>query len=156
MDSIGIHLSDGIKWSPSMSIGITRSEVVKLNSDNELTFCPLLNSQISSFKKYSIEIKLSFSSDFMVPLITKYTQTSPFYYLWMWESQEIRHANFVALARLKESGESIQLIFVPSPTTENDNIRIHNWRVSCYCLTWPVLYLCGHNPQVTLFSIVSK
>ena len=41
MDSIDIHSSDGIQWSPSMSIGITRSVVVNLNSDNELTFCPL-------------------------------------------------------------------------------------------------------------------
>ena len=42
MESIDIHSSDGIQWSPSMSIGITRSVVVNLNSDNELTFCPLL------------------------------------------------------------------------------------------------------------------
>ena len=42
MDSIDIHSSDGIQWSPSMSIGITRSVVVNLNSDNELTFRPLL------------------------------------------------------------------------------------------------------------------
>ena len=31
--------------------------------------------QILSCKKYSIGIKLSFSCDFIVPLITKYTQT---------------------------------------------------------------------------------
>ena len=41
MDSIDIHSSDGIQWGPSMSIGTTRSVVVNLNSDNELTFCPL-------------------------------------------------------------------------------------------------------------------
>ena len=33
---------------------------------------------------------------------------------------------FVALPRLKESEECIYLIFVPLPTTKNDNIRIHN------------------------------
>ena len=74
MDSIDIHSSDGIKWSPSMSIGITRSVVLNLNSDNELTFCPLLmlslsptelgkillNSQILSCKKNSIKIKCPF------------------------------------------------------------------------------------------------
>ena len=74
MDSIDIHSSDGIQWSPSMSIGITRSVVVNLNSDNELTFCPLLmlslspaelgkillNSQILSCKKNSIKIKCPF------------------------------------------------------------------------------------------------
>ena len=74
MDSIDIHSSDGIKWSPSMSIGITRSVVVNLNSDNELTFCPLLifslsptelgkillNSQMLSCEKNSIEIKCPF------------------------------------------------------------------------------------------------
>ena len=42
MDSIDIHSSDGIQWSPSMSIGITRCVMVNLNSDNELTFRPLL------------------------------------------------------------------------------------------------------------------
>ena len=47
MDSIDIHSSDGIQWSPSMSIGITRSVVVNLNSDNELTFCPLLMLSLS-------------------------------------------------------------------------------------------------------------
>ena len=86
MLSDGLHRYPFVGWNQMESIHvyrITRSVVVKLNSDNELTFCPLLNSQISSFKKYSIEIKLSFSSDFMVPLITKYTQTSPFYYLWI-------------------------------------------------------------------------
>ena len=76
-----------------MSIGITRSVVVNLNSDNELTFCPLLiislaltglgellrNSQLSSSKKHAIGIKLSFSCDFIVPLIAKYTQTKPFF-----------------------------------------------------------------------------
>ena len=74
MDSIDIHSSDGIQWSPSMSIGITRSVVVNLNSDNELTFCPLLifslsptelgkillNSQILSCKKNSMEFKFPF------------------------------------------------------------------------------------------------
>ena len=69
MDSIDIHSSDGIQWSPSMSIGITRSVVVNLNSDNELTFRPLLifslsptelgkillNSQILSCKKNLME-----------------------------------------------------------------------------------------------------
>ena len=89
MDSIDIHSSDGIQWSPFMSIGITRSVVVNLNSDNELTFCPLLifslsptelgklllNSQILSCKKNSI----GYSSDFIVPLITKFTQTWPFF-----------------------------------------------------------------------------
>ena len=74
MDSIDIHSSDGIQWSPSMSIGITRSVVVNLNSDNELTFCPLLmlslsptelgkillNSQILSCKKNSMEYKCPF------------------------------------------------------------------------------------------------
>ena len=85
MDSIDIHSSDGIQWSPSMSIGITRSVVVNLNSDNELTFRPLLifslsptelgkillNWQILSCKKNSI----GYSSDFIVPL----TQTWPFF-----------------------------------------------------------------------------
>ena len=55
MDSIDIHSSDGIKWSPSMSIGITRSVVVNLNSDNELTFRPLLMyfpSLLRSSEKY--------------------------------------------------------------------------------------------------------
>ena len=33
---------------------------------------------------------------------------------------------FVVLARSKESGKSIHLIFVPSPTTKNANICIHN------------------------------
>ena len=89
MDSIDIHSSDGIQWSPSMSIGITRSVVVNLNSDNELTFRPLLifslsptelgkillNWQILSCKKNSI----GYSSDFIVPLITKFTQTWPFF-----------------------------------------------------------------------------
>ena len=74
MDSIDIHSSDGIQWSPSMSIGITRSVVVNLNSDNELTFRPLLtfslsptelgkillNSQILSCKKNSMEFKCPF------------------------------------------------------------------------------------------------
>ena len=74
MDSIDIHSSDGIQWSPSMSIGITRSVVVNLNSDKELTFCPLLmlslspaelgkillNSQILSCKKNSMEFKCPF------------------------------------------------------------------------------------------------
>ena len=74
MDSIDIHSSDGIQWSPSMSIGITRSVVINLNSDNELTSRPLLtfslyptelgkillNSQILSCKKNSIEIKCPF------------------------------------------------------------------------------------------------
>ena len=55
MDSIDIHSSDGIQWSPSMSIGITRSVVVNLNSDNELTFRPLLiyfPSLLRSSEKY--------------------------------------------------------------------------------------------------------
>ena len=55
MDSIDIHSSDGIQWSPSMSIGITRSVVVNLNSDNELTFRPLLMyfpSLLRSSEKY--------------------------------------------------------------------------------------------------------
>ena len=74
MDSIDIHSSDGIQWSPSMSIEKTRSVVVNLNSDNELTFRPLLifslsptelgkillNSQILSCKKNSVEFKCPF------------------------------------------------------------------------------------------------
>ena len=74
MDSIDIHSSDGIQWSPSMSIGITRSVVINLNSDNELTSRPLLtfslyptelgkillNSQILSCKKNSIKINCPF------------------------------------------------------------------------------------------------
>ena len=74
MDSIDIHSSDGIQWSPSMSIGITRSVVINLNSDNELTSRPLLtfslyptelgkillNSQILSCKKNSMEFKCPF------------------------------------------------------------------------------------------------
>ena len=55
MDSIDIQSSDGIKWSPSMSIEKTRSVVVNLNSDNELTFCPLLMyfpSSLRSSEKY--------------------------------------------------------------------------------------------------------
>ena len=67
---------------------------------------------------------MSFSSDFIVPLISEFTQTWPFFTCG--ESQEIRYANFVALARSEESGKSIHLIFVPSPTTKNANIRIHN------------------------------
>ena len=34
MDSIDSHSSDGIRWGPSMSIGITRSVVVNLNSES--------------------------------------------------------------------------------------------------------------------------
>ena len=74
MDSIDIHSSDGIQWGPSMSIGITRSVVINLNSVNKLTFCPLpifslsptelgkilLNSEMLSCEKNSIEIKCPF------------------------------------------------------------------------------------------------
>ena len=169
MDSIDIYSSDGIQWSPSMSIGITRSVVVNLNSDNELTFCPLFLffSPLQSSEKFYSTGKYYRARKIQLilnVLFERFYSTSDnkvhtnlaLFYLWIWGSQEIRYANFLALARSEESGEGIHLIFVPSPTTENDNIRIHNWRVSCYCLTWPVLYLCGHNPQVTLFSIVSK
>ena len=141
MDSIDIHSSDGIKWSPSMSIGITRSVVVNLNSDNELTFRPLLMyfpSPLRSSEKYystrkyyrarKIHSKFLFERFYSTSNIRVHTNLALFY-LWIWESQEIRYANFVALARSKESGESTHLIFVPSPTKKNANIRIHNWTI---------------------------
>ena len=139
MDSIDIHSSDGIQWSPSMSIGITRSVVVNLNSDNELTFCPLFlffSPLQSSEKFYStgkyyrarkIQLILNVLFERFYSTSNNKVHTNlALFYLWIWESQEIRYANFVALARSEESGKSIHLIFVPSPTTKNANIRIHN------------------------------
>ena len=143
MDSIDIHSSDGIQWSPSMSIGITRSVVVNLNSDNELTFRPLLMyflSLLRSSEKYystrkyyrarKIQLKLNVLFERFYSTFNNKAHTNlALFYLWIWGSQEIRYANFVALARSEESGKSIHLIFVPSPTTKNANIRIHNWTV---------------------------
>ena len=139
MDSIDIHSSDGIQWGPSMSIGITRSAVVNLNSDNELTFCPLLIFSLSpaelgkyySTRKYyrarKIQLKLNVLFERFYSTSNNKAHTNlALFYLWIRESQEIRYANFVALARSKESGEGIHLIFVPLPTTKNDNICIHN------------------------------
>ena len=140
MDSIDIHSSDGIQWSPSMSIGITRSVVVNLNSDNELTFRPLLIFSPTELGKYystrkyyrarKIQLKLNVLFERFYSTSNNKVHTNlALFKLWIWGAQEIRCKFFVVLARSKESGKSTHLIFVPLPTTKNANIRIHNWTV---------------------------
>ena len=108
MDSIDIHSSDGIQWSPSMSIGITRSVVVNQNSDNELTFCPLFlffSPLQSSEKFYStgkyyrarkIQLILSVLFERFYSTSNNKVHTNlALFKLWIWGSQEIRYANFL-------------------------------------------------------------
>ena len=96
MDSIDIHSSDGIQWSPSMSIGITRSVVVNLNSDNELTFRPLLIFSLSptelgkyySTRKYyrarKIQLKLNVLFERFYSTFNNKAHTNlALFYLWI-------------------------------------------------------------------------
>ena len=108
MDSIDIQSSDGIQWNPSMSIGITRSVVVNLNSDNELTFRPLLIFSLSptelekyySTRKYyrarKIQLKLNVLFERFYSTSNNKVHTNlALFKLWIWGSQEIRYANFL-------------------------------------------------------------
>ena len=108
MDSIDIQSSDGIKWSPSMSIEKTRSVVVNLNSDNELTFRPLLIFSLSptelgkyySTRKYycarKIQLKLNVLFERFYSTSNNKVHTNlALFKLWIWGSQEIRYANFL-------------------------------------------------------------
>ena len=100
MDSIDIHSSDGIQWSPSMSIGITRSVVVNLNSDKRTDILSIAHifplpyvarkntTQLANMLNVLFELFYSTSN------IKVHTNLALFY-LWISESQEIRYANFL-------------------------------------------------------------